>query len=109
MEKFKPSATDFVGNIKKQIENFIKNSEVLDKETKDKLTQELGNNWYDARFDGEIFIEDAIKWAQYKWQQQNFEQMQLWKQIVIANASVSNDPQDVADKVVDAYRKEWDV
>lgn len=107
MKKFEPSETDFIGNIKKQIENFIKNSNVIDEEVKREFIKEIGSNWYDDRFDGTKFIDDAVGYSIYKWQEQNFKLAELWKEIAINNAKVSNQPHKVADETVARFKDEF--
>jgi hypothetical protein len=107
MENFKPKETEFIGIIKKQIQDFIDNSEVLDDETKKAFKKELGSNWYDNRFDATKFIDDAVGCSVIKWQQHNFELSELWKQIAINNAKVSNEPYKVANETISKFKSEF--
>lgn len=107
MENFKPDETGFIGIIKKQIQNFISSSKVLDEETKKAFEEELGSNWYDDRFDGTKFIDDAVRYSLFEWKQHNFELVELWKQIAINNAKVSNEPHKVADETIARFKSEF--
>ena len=107
MNKFKPSETAFIGLIKKQIENFIKDSEVIDEDVKREFIKEVGSNWYDNRFDGTKFIDDAVGFSVHKWQEQNFKLTELWKEVAVNNAKVSNDPHIAADEVVDRFKERF--
>lgn len=107
MKNFEPRETEFIGEIKKQITNFIKISNVIDEEVKIALIEELGSNWYDDRFDGTKFIDDAVGSSIYKWQEQNFKLSELWKEVAINNAKVNNEPHKVADETIARFRDEF--
>lgn len=92
MIQFKPQEKDFVGVIKSMMSKFIENSQSLTDGKKSELLQELGTNFYDKRFDGSKFIEDAVGYAVFKWEKNNLETMELWKNIAINNATVNNAP-----------------
>lgn len=109
MENFKPSETDFTGAIKMQMEKFIRNCETLDSETKQKLLTELGTNFFDNRFDGSIFIEEATKWAYAQWRDQSIAFMKLWEAVVVENAKVNNKPHLVANEAITEYKKQFNL
>jgi hypothetical protein len=108
MEQFKPSETDFIGVIKKQMREFIQNSETLNKTQKEKLLKELGSNHYDERFSGEEFIEEAIHTAKTEWLDQNFELVDLWKSVVVNSANITETPQKVANEVVSSFKERFE-
>lgn len=108
MEVYKPEDTEFIGAIKEQMRAFIKNSEVLDDDTRRKLIQELGSNYHDLRFQSmPEFVEQATRSSLLNWQIKNSNNLELWKQIALANASVSNEPYKVATETIDAMKKQF--
>lgn len=78
MKKFKPKPNEFIGEIKKMVVSFIENSESLNLEQKNKLKSELGNNWCDDRFNGELFVDTAINQAELRWRIDASNQMDFW-------------------------------
>ena len=104
MYRFTPKETDFIGIIKKQIEKFIKDSNVIDGNAKRELIEELGGNFYDDRFDATKFITDAVGLAIYRWNEQNFKLVELWKEIAINNAKSNNKPYEVADSTIASFK-----
>jgi len=109
MENFNPDKHAFIGEIKSQMKSFIYNSEILDENIKKDLIEEIGSNWIDKRFDGEIFMPDAVKFAIYDWKSYNFELTELWKKVVVENARINNSPHEVADEVIKKFKENFNL
>lgn len=109
MEDFKPNEHAFIGEIKKQIFSFISNSKILDDNMKKDFIKELGRNWIDERFDGDIFMPNAVRLAMHDWQNINFELVDLWKKIVVENAKINNSPHEVADEVIKKFKQNFNL
>lgn len=105
MKNFKPNEAEIIGQIKKQIEAFIRSSLVLDPEVKKHFLEELAPYWNDERFDGTKFLDDAVGLSIYRWQEQNFKLVELWKEIAVNNAKVNNEPHKVADETVARFKE----
>ena len=108
MEKYKPKEKDFVGIIKKQFKDFINKSKSIGDVERKLLLKEIGDNFHDDRFDGSKFIQDAVGYSVGRWNQNNFELAQLWKEIAINNAKVGDYPHEVANEVVEEFKKQFD-
>jgi len=109
MKDFKFDENEFVGAIKNEMKRFIEKTDKISDEQKDELLKELGVNWFDERFNGKQFFEDVIRYSVYVWSQHNFNLSELWKQIAIANASVSEIPYETANKTIEEFKKEFNV
>jgi len=109
MEDFKPREQYFIGHIKNQMQSFIENSKTLDDNMRKDLIEELGSNWNDERFDGEIFKSYSVKLSIDEWRYQNFELTKLWKKIVVENAKINNSPHEVADEVIKKFKQNFNL
>ena len=107
MEKFKPNTVNYIGYMKLQMMSFIHNSKVIDEDTKVEFIKELGENWYDDRFDASCFIDDISKHSISMWKDQNFKVVELWKDVAVNNATTNNKPYEVADKTIASFKKEF--
>lgn len=106
----KRARLDMVGQLKKILDSYLRGSKVLTDKQKDDLLEEMGSNFYDDRFDvPKNFIKVATEWSVHSWQRQNFKLLELWVDIVKANAAVSNAPHKVADEVVKKYKENFDI
>lgn len=107
MKPYIVDETRITGEIKKQFTEFVKNSQTIDQNSKDALLKELGSNWFDQRFNPRAFIRDAMEFSVMEWKRQQFETVELWKQIAI-NASINNTaPHEIADKAVKEFEKQY--
>lgn len=109
MKNYIPEEQRLVGAIKKQFKEFIKNSQAIDKDSKTALINEIGDNWHDDRFSGREFIQTACDYAIFEWRNQNLKVAKLWRDIVINNAKVNNEPHLVADQAIERYKEEFKV
>lgn len=109
MEKYKPNETEIKGELKNQVANFIQCSLDINQETKSKMIKDLGSNWNDERFDVEKLTHYATRFSISAWKEQNFKIVQLWKDIVIKNASNSNTPHLVANEVISEMKSKFNI
>ena len=104
MESFKPRSEEYIGEIKRQVSKFIKNSKTLDDKSKSELIAEMGSVWNDDRFDGKEFIKDGISYAHSEWMNINWKREELWREIAVKNANVSEAPHITANKVIEEHK-----
>ena len=107
MELFEIEHTKITGEVKKQLESFIVHAKCISPEIKRQLRDELGSNWSDSRFSAIEFIEACNSWAYFQWQQESLKEVELWKDVVIKNASTNNEPHLVANEVIKEFNKQF--
>lgn len=100
MTELKFTETDFVGEINRLFEKFIKASESLSYEQKNNLIAEIPRNLNESHFKTDKFIEAAIEWKWRRWERTNAELLELWKSIAINAANVNPEPHIVANNAI---------
>lgn len=106
---------DFKYEMLKVIKKLVDSSNSLSANNKKDLINEIterfdsNNKWYDETVSGDRFIEAAISYKERKWNQNNFDLYKLWKDVLVANASINNNPQEVADKVIQETIKKFHI
>lgn len=112
---FAPSfKLDIKRNIQEQIEFLIKYSKIIPPELKSGVISELGGKWKDNYYSemdiiNKKMIDRAIGYCSELWVVQNFQIAELWKQTVIQNASINNEPHKVADEVVRQFKESFNL
>ncbi len=100
--------------ITKQFVSVIKNSKKLTEENKNLLLEELNlNNYWHGKshdsFNGSKFIKDCNEFAVMNWMAQNQELADLWKSTVIEASKHSSEPNIIANKVVEDFKKNFEI
>lgn len=103
--------SELVGVLKREIRKYISECNLIDDNTRRIIIDDIGTNYIDKRFDSllSVSIDDIVKMAYAKWRKENSNLVELWKEVVIRNASNSNKPHVVANEAVANFKKMFKV
>jgi hypothetical protein len=87
--------------VKGYASEFIENCETLDKDSKEKLKEELWN--YPTN---DAIVSEVHRVVDY-WSRENFKLVELWKDIAVNNAKVSSEPHKTANTAVAEFKKSF--
>lgn len=109
MEKFKPDEAEIASRLSYEFELFIRGVDSINEETRRTLLRESKTYFKDRKVTGKAFIYAAVHASTERWALRNLRISQLWRDIAVANAAVSNEPHKAADLAINAFRKEFTV
>ena len=101
--------------IKKVIKSYlVNNKDLFSAEQYEKLIHNLDNeileeeHWSNIRSD-RVFVNLITKPYYEQWNRQNHELSKFWKEVCVANASISDNPATVAHEATDALMKRFKI
>ena len=102
-----PPYNELVGEAKHELKRFVGKCKSLNEEQKQALIDEIGNNYFDDRFDFKFAKSSIIQMQINEFNEMKFELAEFWKNVVLASASKQENPVETANKACEEFKQKF--